>query len=237
MSWKIELSIQLGLASLNRMFNLPTHVNNRTIERMVIHPLFVYYLIIRLSSRFLLLSAWVSYCSIVMVTASWSSCKSTLKIHCSYFCTVTLDGVSPGHPHNYNLSCSYYSSTTLYETYLASQPVESGCELYDQTTQQNSYFISHIHCTVTALWLNSDCEVTVSHCWQLPAACFTVNQQCSHSTAYVTYGIWVWWCLLVCKAGRAEFKMKHNNHAVPSPIHSHFCPSCDPSRFLFDTRI
>ena len=34
MSWKIEHSIQRGKAEMNRMFNLPTKENNRTIERM-----------------------------------------------------------------------------------------------------------------------------------------------------------------------------------------------------------
>ena len=43
MCWKIEHSIQPGKAELNRMFNLLTNENNRTIERMAKHSLFVLY--------------------------------------------------------------------------------------------------------------------------------------------------------------------------------------------------
>ena len=43
MNWKIEHSIQRGEAELNRMFNLSTHENNHTIERMKQHSLFVLY--------------------------------------------------------------------------------------------------------------------------------------------------------------------------------------------------
>ena len=46
MSWKIENSIQRGEAELNmlnRMFNLSTNENIRTIEGMIKHSLFVLY--------------------------------------------------------------------------------------------------------------------------------------------------------------------------------------------------
>ena len=61
------------------------------------------------------------------------------------------------------------------------------CLVISTTTQKNSYSISHLHCTVTTRWLDSDGVVTVDN-WQQHHGHCTVDQLCSHSAA----GSYLW---------------------------------------------
>ena len=114
-------------------------------------------------------------------------------------------------------------------------------------TQQKSYSISHLLSTVTTLWPDSDCVVTVDNCWQsgdYTAICssdtvlsavfnsrytVTIQSQCS-DCAYspivfdkrVT--IWLYPCLVhVCLLGCGGVRVRNGYTQACAQIMQHTC--------------